>query len=216
MNSAWGQTWTQVSTFNNRLQPTRSQLYGTGHGPANSVCPAASTDTTVALDLSYTFLDASSHNNGNVASITNNLATNRSQAFSYDSLNRLNTAQTTSTHATDATNCWAETYGYDPWGNLLKLGADTVNQSAYIGCTQESGFDFSATVLIGTNNRIATTGYVYDAAGNLITSPGAGTVTFDAENHMIAAGGLSYAYDSGGNRIWKAPVATPTSPNLIY
>jgi len=89
-----------------------------------------------------------------------------------------------------------------------------VNQSAYIGCTQESGFDF--TNFTGANNRITTSGYSYDAAGNLTTSPGAGTVTFDAENHMITAGGISYAYDGDGNRTWKAPVATPTTPNLIY
>jgi len=40
---------------------------------------AASTDTSVALDLGYTFPDASSHNNGNVTTVTNNIASHRSQ-----------------------------------------------------------------------------------------------------------------------------------------
>ncbi len=213
MNSAWGQAFTERYTFNNRLQPVAMQVYGTGYGtsPAPPPC-AASLDTSgTQLNLSYNFVDASGHNNGNVASITNWVYTPRTQSFTYDSLNRLKTAQTTATHATDAGTCWGETYNYDPWGNLLKLGADTTNQSAYIGCTQESGFDF--TFLINTNNRIATSGYAYDAAGNLTTSPGSGTVTFDAENHLIFAGGLSYAYDGDGNRIWKASGGVPS---LIY
>jgi len=210
-----------VSTlyFNNRLQPARIQLYGTGHGPANSLCPAASTDTTVGLDLGYAYPDASGHNNGNVTTIANNILVDRTQSFSYDSLNRLTSAWTAGINQpwfngdTDyLQDCWAENYSYDPWGNLVSLGPS--GSSSYTGCTQESGFNFTGS--IAANNRIATSGYVYDAAGNLTTSPGAGAVTFDAENHMITAGGLSYAYDGDGNRTWKAPVATPTSPNLIY
>ncbi|MBS1839945.1 MAG: hypothetical protein JSS69_07465 [Acidobacteria bacterium] len=41
-------------------------------------------------------------------------------------------------------------------------------------------------------------------------------LTFDAENHLIAAGGLVYKYDGDGNRVSKAPSGSPTSPNLIY
>jgi hypothetical protein len=37
----------------------------------------------------YNFLDASSHNNGNVMGITHNRDTTRSQSLSYDSLNRI-------------------------------------------------------------------------------------------------------------------------------
>ena len=56
-----------------------------------------------AMDLTYNFLDASSHNNGNVMGITNNRDTTRSQSFSYDSLNRITSAKTS---ATSGSNCW--------------------------------------------------------------------------------------------------------------
>src|SRR5579864_1498051 len=59
--------------------------------------------------------------------------------------------------------------------------------------------------------------YVYDAAGNLI-QPGTsgGTYTFDAENHLISAGGLAYLYDGEGKRVGKAAANTPTQPNYLY
>jgi hypothetical protein len=49
--------------------------------------------------------------NGNVTAITNNRDTTRSQSFTYDPLNRIATAKTTST---TGTTCWDETFGYDP------------------------------------------------------------------------------------------------------
>ncbi|HLK04442.1 MAG TPA: RHS repeat-associated core domain-containing protein, partial [Candidatus Acidoferrum sp.] len=164
---------------------------------------------TTSQDMSYTFTDASGHNNGNVVTIANNLDMDRTQSFTYDSLNRLSSAWTTGTNQpafngdTDyLQECWSENYSYDPWGNLLKLGPGS--SSSYTGCTQESGFDFSSSGSIGANNRIAVSGYVYDAAGNLITSPGAGTVTFNAENQMVSAGGVNYLYDGDGKRVSKS------------
>jgi len=209
MQAHWGRDFSVTSSFNNRLQPSTIYAIGqtSGHGTPPAQCasvPLIPDDpyTSNMVRYTYSFIDASGHNNGNVASITDGLTANYSQTYTYDSLNRLKTAQTTSTHATDANNCWAETYNYDPWGNLLKLGADTVNQSAYIGCSQESGFDF--TNFTGTNNRITASGYGYDAAGNLITNPGVGTQTFDAENHLVSAGGVTYTYDGDGKRVMKS------------
>jgi len=57
---------------------------------------------------------------------------------------------------------------------------------------------------MGANNRIAASGYVYDAAGNMTTSPGAGTVVFNAENQMISAGSVNYLYDGDGKRVSKS------------
>ena len=205
MNFGWGNTYTHRYTFNNRLQPVAMQEYGdVTHGatPAYPPCAASNDTTGTRLDLTYNFVDTGGHNNGDVVSITNNYYTPISQSFTYDSLNRLTTAQTTATHATDAANCWAETYNYDAWGNLLKLGLDTTNQSAYVGCTQESGFDF--TNFISTNNRITASGYGYDSAGNLTTNPGVGSQTFDAENNLISTGGVTYTYDGDGKRVMKS------------
>ena len=61
----------------------------------------------------------SGKNASHVYGITNNLDATRSQVFTYDQLNRIASAQTTSTHATSAAHCWGETYTVDAWGNLI-------------------------------------------------------------------------------------------------
>src|SRR5205814_6338868 len=171
-------------------------------GTAPPVCAVApiytdASENTV-FDIAYNYPNSSGHNNGNVASITNNLSTTRSQAFTYDSLNRLATAQTTSTHATNANDCWAETYTYDPWGNLYQFGANTTTQSAYIGCSQESGLNSSAT----TKNQLS--GYTYDAAGNVINDGLGHSFVYNAENQLITANGINYTYDGDGRRVIKS------------
>ncbi len=95
--------------------------------------------------------------------------------------------------------CTSESYTYDAWGNLLTLGPNTTTQPNYVGCTQESGFTYS----IATNNRLAVSGFSYDAAGNMTASPGA-TYTYDAENHLITTHGVTYAYDGDGKRLTKS------------
>jgi RHS repeat-associated protein len=55
------------------------------------------------------------------------------------------------------------------------------------------------------NNRLV--GYNYDANGNQQEAPGFyGTPTYDAENRMITAPGVQYAYDSQNKRVWAATV----------
>jgi len=106
------------------------------------------------------------------------------------------------THATSPADCWAETYTYDPWGNLLSLGANATTQPAYTGCTQESGFDY--TNFTASNNRLTpSSGYSYDSAGNIIAAPGA-TYTYDAENRLTSTAGVNYTYDGDGKRIMKS------------
>gem|GEM_PF-1552434 len=103
-----------------------------------------------------------------------------------------------------------------PWRLLHRLNllfiAPTTN-SAYTGCVQESGFNLTGSM--GTNNRIATSGYVYDAAGNMTTSPGAGTTVFNAENQLVSAGGQTYLYDGDGKRVEKAS-GSPLTANKLY
>ncbi|HWZ99247.1 MAG TPA: RHS repeat-associated core domain-containing protein [Candidatus Dormibacteraeota bacterium] len=209
MQENWGMGFTTTNSFNNRLQPATIYAVGqtAGHGTAPAQCasvPLIPNDayTSNMVRYTYSFTDANGHNNGNVSSITDGLTANYSQTYTYDSLNRISTTQTTANHSQDAANCWAESYSYDPWGNLLKLGLDTIGQSGFVGCTRESGFDF--TNFTGTNNRITATGYAYDSAGNLITNPGVGTQTFDTENRLVSAGGVTYTYDGDGKRIMKS------------
>jgi hypothetical protein len=127
--------------------------------------------------------------------MTNNLDTARSQSFTYDSLNRISTAKTTSTGSTNAAKCWGEQFGYDAWGNLSSIVGI---QPAYTGCTQESGFSITAT----TENQVP--GYTYDSAGNVISIPATATYTYDAENHLLSAAGANYTYDGDGKRVMKS------------
>lgn len=119
----------------------------------------------------------------------------------YDALNRLLAAQTTSTYSTSPTHCWGEAYQFDnqttggAWGNLTSIG---VASSAYTGCTQES-----LSVTATAQNRISTSGYVYDTAGNMTANSGA-TYTYDAENHLTSTAGVNYTYDGDGKRIQKS------------
>src|SRR5271165_5673986 len=159
------------------------------------------------LDLAYNFTDSAGHNNGNMQTITNNQDWHRTQSFTYDSLNRIATAQTNATNkpAYQGDNsiaaCWAETYTYDPWGNLLSMGPNSTSQPNYVGCTQESGFNYTGA--ISTNNRVTQTGFAYDAAGNMMAGPGA-TYVYDAENHLTQTAGVTYTYDGDGKRVMKS------------
>jgi len=203
-----GSVLSSTHLYNSRLQPC--WLYtSTGSAlPATTLCTATETTPGNILDLQYSYSFGVS-NNGNVAGIANNRDTTRSQNFGYDSLNRLNLAETTSTQATSPTNCWGEAFQYDnqstggAWGNLTGIvGAS----SAYNGCVQES-----LSVVAASNNQLAqSSGYCYDAAGNLVlqaacpTGSFTPTYSYDAENHLVAVAGVTYLYDGDGARAAKS------------
>ncbi len=86
-----------------------------------------------------------------------------------------------------------ESYTYDIWANLYNVGA----VSGYGGCQQGS-----LSVVALSNNRLS--GFSYDNAGNMTTYPGLGSYTYDAENRMLTAGGVTYTYDAEGQRIMKS------------
>lgn len=164
-------------TYNNRLQ-TNETKYSSANG--------------TALDISYSFVDPNGHNNGQVATVTNNLHSGRSQHFTYDSINRLTTAQTTATAATSLTDCWGEKYTIDQWGNVSAIGAVS---TAYTGCTQES-----ISYIPTSQNRFSS--FAYDLSGNT-TSDSVHPYTWNAASQLTTAGGLTYNYDGDGNRVEK-------------
>ena len=173
--------------------------------PSNSPCTGTATPGNL-IDMQYNF-SLGSGDNGNVLGITNNRVPNRSQNFTYDQLNRVLTAQTTSDGTIDQVNCWSEGYVYDdaqagtgPWGNLIQINP---GPSAYTGCTQESGFSYT----VNSNNQIS--GWCYDASGNLLAEsapPCADTPTYsyNAENQLTSTAGVTYEYDGDGNRVSKS------------
>jgi RHS repeat-associated protein len=198
-----------VSTYfyNNRLQPCRISVKNGG------IAPSACSDSTIGnlLDFTYNF-SVGTADNGNVTAITNNRDNTRSQNFTYDSLNRIGTAQTQTTGVTiPNSNCWGFTFGYDPWGNLL-----TSSITGPAGCSEPIPLNVAVT----TSNRISTntvagavTNYCYDAAGNLIhtviapaTCPTSGPYqyTYNAESQMTLTAGITYTYDGDGKRVQKS------------
>jgi RHS repeat-associated protein len=222
LQNYWDGTWTSTATFNNRNQPVTYQVQQIFSGAEPTVCGVAPIYSggccTSILDLAYSFTDASGHNNGNVAAITNSLNTNLNQSFTYDSLNRIASAQTASTYSTSPTNCWAESYTYDPWGNLLTLGTNSIAQSAYTGCSQENPQNFVA--LLGANNQLNGFGYTTDAAGNVIAD-GVHSFSFDAENHLVSVAQsanptYTYTYDGDGKRLIKSSGSPATSTIYWY
>jgi RHS repeat-associated protein len=168
-------------SYNSRLQPLEFKASSTGGN---------------AIDITYGFVDPiTTHNAGHVYSISNNLDSTRSQNFTYDSLNRITSALTTSTHATSPAHCWGETFGVDAWGNLQSIAATT--NSNYTGCSQESGF----TATPDGNNHL--TSFSYDPSGNT-QNDGTNSYTWDAESQLKTAAGVTYAYDGDGRRVSKS------------
>ena len=90
-----------------------------------------------------------------------------------------------------------------PVAGWLSSAIAPSSSPSYTGCVQESGFNFNGA--ISTRNQIAASGYTYDGAGNLITAPPTGTTyAYDAENHLISTGGVTYTYDGDGKRVTKS------------
>lgn len=135
----------------------------------------------------YTY--GTTNNNGSILSVgyTGGGLSN-TQNFSYDSLNRLDTAQENSGSS------WSQINGYDRYANRWVVG---------------SGLTFN------TNNRISNAGYTYDSSGNM-TSDGYNTYTYDAEGHIKTAANPSttYTYDGSGQRVRK--VVSGENVRFVY
>jgi RHS repeat-associated protein len=194
--------------YNSRLQPCRISVKSSGTAPSNC---ADLTNKGNVLDFTYGF-NLGSADNGNVASIANNNDNTRSQNFTYDTLNRIATAQTQTTGVTIPNpNCWGLSFTEDPWANLLSW-----TSNAPAGCSGTLPLNVTVTTAnrINTNTVASTTtNYCYDSAGNLIhtvavpaTCPTSGPFqdAYNAENQLISAGGVTYGYDGDGRRVMKS------------
>jgi RHS repeat-associated protein len=161
---------TTSNSYNSRMQP----VFLSASSPGGAI-----------FNLGYDF-HLGSNDNGNVYAVNNNkiLDHGRDQSFTYDQLNRLTSAQSA---ATSGPNCWGESYGYDPWGNL--------NNRNVTKCTGEGA-------LPTANNKNQMAGYNYDAAGNLWMWGW----HYDDENRLVAAplANLTFDYDPQGRRVEKS------------
>ena len=168
------------------FSPDRAQLTGISHvGPGGNV---------VSLSYSRT---QNGGNNGEITSVTDGVDSGRSATYTYDALGRLSTAITNGSANYPQ---WGLSFTYDRYGNRT---AQTVT----------AGTAYSNVVAVSaTTNQITTSGYSYDASGNM-TSDGYNTLAYDAENRVVTSsdgGSGSYGYDGHGLRVQKSVAGSTT------
>ncbi len=163
----------------------------------------ASSSTGTALNLSLNY-NLAGGDNGTVTNITNGVDNGRTQTLGYDPLNRISSA---ATQATSGVDCWGQSFSPDSLANLNTISV-----------TQCSAGALSVTV--DGNNHINVASYAYDAAGNMTQDATGYTYTFDAENRLTLASGMSggpycYVYDGNGLRVAKKSSASSCSSGTV-
>ena len=125
------------------------------------------------VNMTYTY--SGSQNNGKIVSQADAISGETVQ-YTYDSLNRLATAQATS-------NAWGQSYAYDGFGNLT-------DQNVIAGSAPEYHATFDP-----STNHPSGVGTV-DANGNSLVYEGGGTVSYDGLNRLAGVTGMyQYSYD---------------------
>ena len=176
----------ESTQFNSRLQPTQIAL-------------GTSANNTSLLKLNYDY--GTTDNNGNVKSQTITVPGMNYpliQTYSYDSLNRLTSAEEKSNNVQQ----WIQSFTFDRYGNR-RINANATTPSL-VGPNP---------VISESNNRITPqTGeqYLYDSAGNLTRDKDGHTFVYDGENKQITynggagtSNGANYFYDGDGKRVKK-------------
>lgn len=188
--------------LNNRLQVTQ---IGLGVTPNDSVI----------MQLNYDY--GTTDNNGSLKAQQIAVPTTGStqgflavQSYSYDSLNRIQSAQ----EAISNQLTWKQTFSYDRYGNRR---FDAANTTTLGSCGQS----FCNPTIDTANNRFTTgQGYTYDSNGNLVNDSFGRTFIYDAESHQKEVRDSSnqvigqYFYDGDGKRVKK--VTTLESTVFVY
>jgi RHS repeat-associated protein len=192
-NGRWEST-----QFNSRLQPTQIAL-------------GTTQNSTDQLKLNYDY--GTTANNGNVQSQTitvPGMAYPLIQAYSYDTLNRLKSAEEKSNGSTT----WKQTFLFDRYGNR---NFDVANTTTLGSCSQAQ---CNPTVSATNNRFVSGQGYSYDSAGSVTLDAEGRQFTYDAENKQTQVKDVNnsvvgtYSYDGDGKRVKK--VATTESVVFVY
>ncbi len=157
--------------------------------------------------VSCTFSTTTPGDNGDLYQAINNLDSNRTQNFAYDSLNRITQAYTNGPN-------WGEAFTIDAWGNLTNKGqipGNTKNLSEMLNCAIPAG---------STSNQLSTC-FNYDSAGNTLNDPFNNQYTYDDENRIVkvtnSGTAWTYVYDGDGKRLIKCTGTYPTcSSGTLY
>ncbi len=149
---------------------------------------SASSSAGSALNLSYGFA-----NNGSVTSIGNGNDSGRNESFSYDPLGRILQAQT---QAGSGQDCWGLNFGTG--GNLADDALGNLLSMSVFKCSGPS-----LSVSVNGNNQISSSGFSYDADGDM-TADALYSYTFNGANEITSANGVNYTYDGNGLRVEKS------------
>jgi RHS repeat-associated protein len=169
----------QANTYNDRLQP---------------VSIKAGLPASPALSLSYDY-HLGSADNGNIYAISNANASTRSQTFSYDVLNRLQQAHSSS---------WGIQFNIDAWGNLIGTSGLTVGGVALTN-TMPLPSDLTANLVNQPASSLAT----FNFTGGNLTQDSAHRYIWDGEDRIASVDGTTtYTYDGDGHRVQKSGSAT--------
>jgi RHS repeat-associated protein len=182
---------------------TASYGYSADRLQITSLSYAKGGQTLFGLNYAYS---QNAGNGGGITSITDTVDNGRSLTYLYDALGRLQQASTAG-----STNFpkWDLAFGYDRYGNRL-------SETPQSDTSPNVSVPSNSVAVNAATNRISTSGYAYDASGNMIND-GINTLTYDGENRVSTSNGIGGAgtsvYDAGGKRIRKClpNCVSPTS-----
>lgn len=201
-NGRWEST-----TFNNRLQPSQIAL-------------GTTINATNLLKLDYTYSTSGNHNNnGNILTQTITVPNSPDQtngftavqSYTYDELNRIKSA----TETVSGSQTWKQAFDYDRYGNRKFDQSNTSMPTSFANTAVTN-----PTISTSTN-RITSSGWGYDAAGNTLTDANSQTYVYDGENKMVKAlngGGTlgEYYYDGEGKRVKKIADSDGGTTIFVY
>jgi RHS repeat-associated protein len=190
--------------FNSRLQPIQIGLGS-----------SATSQNLMKLNFDYGGID----NNGNVKlqtittpTVGNVVGFTATQNYTYDSLNRLKSAEETIPNQTG----WKQTFKYDRYGNR---NFDTTNNNT---TTLQNGCPVTVCNPSANPNDNKLVGTNYDSVGNTKIDANGQTFIYDAENKqtkVVNAQGVTigeYFYDGDGKRIKKIAPLTNETTIFVY
>ncbi len=122
------------------------------------------------------------------------------QKYYYDSLNRIDD----STETISSTQTWRQDFTFDRYGNRNFNQTNTTMPASFANPAVTNPTAST------TNNRLTSTGFLYDNAGNTTRDAAYQTFTYDAENKQTEVKNSSsvslgqYWCDGDGKRVKKA------------
>jgi RHS repeat-associated protein len=175
-NAASQTTSLNVGTGTNQV--SESYTYNAQTGLLDS--QTATRNGSTLLNLSYDYTNASGKRTGQLTKISNNLDHNKDRGYQYDALGRL--VQAT---GGPSGSLWFQTYTYDRYGNRTSVTA-----SGNAGGSPVPRDGLASAAYDQATNRITSSGFAYDAAGNQVRAliPGSSVsqrFQYDAANRLV-------------------------------